>query len=394
MTDVWDLPPEPLLKPPDHAVIRQRSSVAFGTLGLLAGFILALGILSGDAEGRVNLLYLLLLFAFLPVTGLILSLVFLMRRSSEGLAGWLLHLPIWPLAWRRELLALRLPVLRRSWLFYQTQVLALAFGGGGLLAFMLLLLVSDISFVWRSTLLQPTDLYPLLRGLSIPWAFWPAAQPSLELLQQSQDFRLSQPQFNAARLGQWWQYALAAQCTYNLMPRAIMLMVARRIYLKSLGADSVEAPAVIPVKAGLNQVPATGTLAAVHTTLDERYVLLDWANAPAAGLSAVTGALGEPDRRIQPDPLQQESLNLTGEQVPVVLVRSWEPPMGQLHDYLAQLEVADGFLLPLDWNDAGVRASSQTHLLEWRRFAGTLPNWSVLQPFASASESPTEEPLS
>ena len=62
MTDVWDLPPEPLLKPPDHAAIRQRSSVAFGTLGLLAGFILALGILSGDAEGRVNLLYLLLLF--------------------------------------------------------------------------------------------------------------------------------------------------------------------------------------------------------------------------------------------------------------------------------------------------------------------------------------------
>ena len=55
----------------------KQLSLGLGLLGLCCGFLAAYGVLIGDDEGRVNLLFLLLLFSFLPVAGLLLS-IFLM----------------------------------------------------------------------------------------------------------------------------------------------------------------------------------------------------------------------------------------------------------------------------------------------------------------------------
>ena len=38
----------------------RQFSLALGAMGLLVGFIIAISVLSGDDQGRVNLLYLLL----------------------------------------------------------------------------------------------------------------------------------------------------------------------------------------------------------------------------------------------------------------------------------------------------------------------------------------------
>ena len=168
----------------------------------------------------------------LPVVGLLLSAAFLIRKSGHGLAGWMLELPLWPATIRQEALAIAPGKERKFWLFYQTQLASLAFTLGGLSAFFLLLVGTDISFVWRSTLLQATDLLPVLKFLALPWSFWSEAQPSLALLQQSQDFRLGTTELNSEQLGRWWKYAVAAQVTYMLMPRAIMALVARSIYLR------------------------------------------------------------------------------------------------------------------------------------------------------------------
>ena len=45
----------------------KQLSLGLGMLGLCLGFLAAYGVLAGDDDGRVNLLFLLLLFAFLPV---------------------------------------------------------------------------------------------------------------------------------------------------------------------------------------------------------------------------------------------------------------------------------------------------------------------------------------
>ena len=177
--------------------------------GFCIGLVITLSFLSGDDEGRVNLLYLLLLFVFIPVAGFILSLLSLVLPLGRGLAESVIEIPIWPKQWRRELPGMEMTGIRRAWFFYLSQLLALSLGLGCLIGFFVILLVNDVSFVWRSTVLAASDLLPLLRFLALPWTFWHEAQPSLTLLQLSQDFRLGEPNTNALVLGQWWKYAPA-----------------------------------------------------------------------------------------------------------------------------------------------------------------------------------------
>ena len=66
----------------------RQIGVGLALLGLLTGFLVGLGTLGGDEQGRVNLLFLLLVFAFLPVLTLILSLMFLLRRHLIGRRSW------------------------------------------------------------------------------------------------------------------------------------------------------------------------------------------------------------------------------------------------------------------------------------------------------------------
>jgi hypothetical protein len=64
----------------------------------------------------------------------------------------------------------------------------------------------------------------------------------------------------------------------------------------------------------------------------------------------------------------------------VVLVKSWEPPLAELGDYLSALpESMQRFILPLDWDEDSVQPIREIHLHEWRRFCGTLAGWQLLQ---------------
>lgn len=370
----------------------RQISTLLSVAGLLAGFVVAISVLSGDEQGRVNLLYLLLLFVFLPAGGLLLSVVYLFRQSGRGLAGWILELPLWPVGVRREMLALQPGYERKYWLFYETQLLALAFALGGLLAFLILLAGTDISFVWRSTLLNATDLLPLLQILALPWRFWTDAQPDLALLQQSQDFRLAEPQFTAARLGQWWKYAIAAQITYTLLPRALLALVAHSLFQRrNAAAQKRPGHRVLHVDA-MNIVPMQGKLAPLAGSVPEDYVMIDWANIPPTIKAALEKRFGQPGSFLQAGPLTEPEARLSNrarDVAVVVMVKAWEPPMGELGDYLLKVKPASsdapGLLLPLDWDGEGLRPVKDVNLREWRRFCGTLPGgWSVLQAQGNA----------
>lgn len=355
--------------------------VFLGVAGLLVGIIVTMSFLTADELGRVNLLYLLLLFAVLPILGLLLSLVFLLRKSSIGLAGWLLELRLWPSHWHGQIFSLGDSDVRRAWFFYQSQLLGLALGCGGLLAFLILLLGSDVSFVWRSTLLEATDILPALNLLALPWSFWSEARASLELLQGSQEFRLAGENESGLDLGQWWKYAFAAQCTYNLIPRALMLLFARSAYLRKSTAEQL-VTASITTAAQSNSTPHEATLSIVSDALAAPYALLDWAQLPTLCRGDVEAAIGKPGVTLHAGPLSALSLDqlksLEGQEL-VVLVKSWEPPMGELRDFLESLPQA-GFVFPLDWHESKLRAVKASHLTEWRRFCATIDGWVVLQP--------------
>jgi len=358
----------------------KQLSLGLGMLGLCFGFLAAYGVLAGDADGRVNLLFLLLLFAFLPVVGLLLSIFLMVKGGGKGLTGWILDIPLWP---RHLILALsRLGPThgRELWLFYQTQIIAVSFSIGCLLMYLLLLLGSDITFVWRSTLLEPDDLLPTLQAMGTPWRFWPEAQASLALIEQTRDFRLDSEILSQPVVGLWWKYIFATQLAYNLLPRSLMLLVARHKYRARLQQSKLrQARAAQPQPTGVAGVE--NSLADLTRSVTLPYTLLDWADVSPGGHERIQQLLGDAAEIHPIGPLQnQAATHLPGNHSLVVVVKSWEPPLAELADRLKDMDSnTDKLILPLDWNEMGIHQPAPAHLDEWRRFAATLSDWQVLQ---------------
>ena len=354
--------------------------------GAVPGMLISWGILSGDQLGRVNLLYLLLLFVLWPLLMLLATALGLLGGGRQGLTRALTRLPLWPSAWARALKKLVRQGLGQHWLFCQSQLLALGFSLGSLLVFGLLLLGSDINFVWRSTLLDAGQLMPWLEAVAAPWAFWSAAQPSLELLQLTRDSRLLEQHENVQLYGQWWRYLLAAQCVYAIGPRCLLWLAGRFLYRRRCRRLAVAARPPEPL---VNQPPPAPSLAEVvdiqpDNEAGARGVLTDsalinWSGLPAGMLGQLELGLGRPARRLKAGPLasdaeEQQALQWPGAKV--VVVAAWEPPMGELKDFL---ETGEGYLLPLDWEGEQWRPVSAVHLDEWRRFCFTLAGWQLIQ---------------
>ena len=71
----------------------------FFFLGFCPGLVVALSFISGDEQGRVNLLYLLILFVFLPVCGIMIRGLALFLPWGKGVVRWLLEFQFWPQQW-------------------------------------------------------------------------------------------------------------------------------------------------------------------------------------------------------------------------------------------------------------------------------------------------------
>lgn len=335
--------------------------------------------LSGDDQGRVNLLFLLLVFAFLPVLSLVTSLV-LASIKMNGLTAAIINSPFWPKHPSPTPLQFKFGRQRRLWLFFQSQVFSLAFALGSVLVYLAVLLGTDVNFVWRSTLLEATDLLPGLKLISWPWLFWQDAQPSLSLLQLSQNSRIVGQA--SAYSENWWQFILAAQLSYNLIPRVFLLFFARWQYKVTAQINNKLKPHETEPTDNTHGLDTSPSLASIAYTLPSRYQLLDWSDAPTHCQRFITKSFGKPVAQTELSPLRSpESANSVDSNSIVVLVKSWNAPLGELKDILITLDGFESkYILPLDWGESAVNIPSPVHLVEWQRFAATLKNWEILQP--------------
>ena len=166
------------------STLSNQSKVSFPILiaGFLLGLFLSWSLLSGDQQGRVNLLQLVAIYVFLPIFSLLFSSVSLLIGKSWNFAKLISVIPLWSQQ-NNELLHLIRHPQAKLYFFYQSQLAALSFSLASLLVLLMLLVSTDVNFIWRSTLLNAEQLYWLLDCLATPWSFWPSAQPELELLQ-------------------------------------------------------------------------------------------------------------------------------------------------------------------------------------------------------------------
>jgi hypothetical protein len=359
-----------------------RFSRPIAVVSFLLGFLLSLGVLNGDEAGRVNLLYLLFVYLLIPLLGAVLSVVSLIKGKGLNIARLLSALPIWTKAQQSQLFELRQQQVDKSWFFMQSQMAALAYACASLLTFLILLLVTDINFVWRSTLLTAEQLLPALQVIAAPWWFWESAQPTIELLRFTQDSRLSDTYENTQSFGQWWAFILATQIFYAFLLRGTLLFIAK-VTIKRQQKANRHQPINSQPDSHQNSSQSQGTplksstsskLADITHALPNDYVICNWA-AFSDELITQTGL--NTASLISKGPLVAVPSELNNTATQLILVKAWEPPMGELQDYMHN---GSGLLYPINLKQNKIMSPEQKHLQEWQRFTAQLDNWSIYLP--------------
>ena len=364
---------------PDPQHINLKLTWPIILIGASLGLVLAWSVLSGDQQGRVNLFYLLLVYLFLPLASLVISCLSLLNGKGINLSRIIATLPIW--SDQRKLIIRKAQQLKveKFWFFYHSQLAALAFSASSLLIFFMLLIASDINFVWRSTLLSASDIYPLLNLLATPWAFWPEAQPSLTLLEATQDSRLQAVIAGNHYHAQWWKFVLAVQVFYCVILRSTLLLLTTLWFKYRLKNDIEQTLANAPKNHPSTQ-EGSDKFNTTNLNLPQGLTVNNWAGIePQLLLSLHTLDLS-PDNIMKAGPLASEAQHRDAERwlgKQIVLVKSWEPPLGELEDFLKN---GNGFIFPLDWKNTTLKRLRPEHLQEWLRFVNKLPRWQVYLP--------------
>jgi len=318
----------------------------------------------------------LIVFLFIPLLGAIISVTSLLRGKGINVARLLSNMPIWSKSQQSYLHKVRQLHLEKQWFFLQSQAAAIAYSVASVLAFLLLLLTTDINFVWRSTVMEAEQLLPILEIVAIPWLFWDFAQPSLELLRATQDSRLTTQYTDINSFGQWWGFVLATQIVYSFMLRG-GLLAAAKAWVKLKSQNDIEHQLSKKLNKSNLQQQESHKFASIGNQLPDNYVLTNWASFS----SSQTAQLNlSPSRELPTGPQIIDDEEATGDlkqTQQLILVKAWEPPLGELEDYMQH---GQGLIFPINTRAENLLAPEPKHLREWQRFTAQLPHWSIYMP--------------
>jgi len=397
------------------------SATLLGVAGLLLGASAALGALSFQPQGRINVVAVLGVLVGLPTLLLVLALLNalparlrralpLIGHEPEG-GGWLQ-----PARWAlralpqtsREALAsvfargqsmerLAAPVQRWG-LLSASQGAAVAFQIGALSTTLVLVVFSDLSFGWSTTLrVDPADAHRIASALAAPWALlWPEAVPTAELIERTRFFRIAaqaRPDVPPELYGQWWRFVVAAVTCYGLLPRLVYFGLARARLRRSLVRAMVDAPGArrllrrmqdplvetvaIGRAGGDGAAPDGAESARVEnaTPWPHAPVVVSWAEAiGSSGGDPLISAGGRctPSEDLEAA-ARAAALAQQADRPVAVVVRAFEPPLLELLDFLAELRrrLGDGREIVV-----GLAHADRAHERIWhRRLAQMADPW-------------------
>jgi len=363
------------------------SAVAF-----IVGCSLMAGLLAYQPFQRINLLWLLLLGVLLPFLWWLLALFFSAGQVPFPLRSLYEHrLPGGPVsAPLRPLLKQTVRVLG--------QQMSLLFALGMLLAFLLYLLVTDLAFGWSSTLdLAAGTIHHLAGLLAWPWqALWPAAVPSMELVEQTHYFRAAPlTAADPALLGQWWRFLLMCLLCYLLLPRLVSWLVLRvrlgRLQERVRADDALVSGLWQRLSSELVEQEAepvdqhrSESLAVEGEGFEGRFSqVICWGSWPPELVARVRRQLGGGstdlrwlDSDSRTDSATIESfLEALPDQPLLLLCKGWEPPTGEVADLCELLAKRRSqlFLWPVPLQEMDTQRQ-QRLLHSWQSFMVQIPD--------------------
>jgi len=220
-----------------------------------------------------------------------------------------------------------------------------------------------MAFVWSTTLrVEPAAFHRLIAAVAWPWhAGLPSAVPSVELVAQSQYYRLGgtlDPHMvrHAARLGEWWKFLAMATLTYGVVLRAIVWMMAsiglhravRRMLLDTAGAQQIVREMNTPLLATISeeseapfvQLPG-GYPRTIQTLECHGCIALGWAIA-ATELQLALDALHLDIRQTASvggsrSPEEDTAIIAPLKGTVLFVVKGWEPPTMEWVDVLIEV---------------------------------------------------------
>ncbi len=258
-------------------------------------------------------------------------------------------------------------LLLRWQLFSWSQLLGCAFNTGALLGAVLLIVFTDLAFGWSSTLMFETvQFQKLIYLVSLPWAgIWPDASPTQALIEQSRFYRLGAEQatpFIAQSLTAWWPFVVACILSYGLLPRVVLLSISRVFVQRALATLLMDNPQVISLLDRMR----TPEVALGSPVLISPEMLLD--EEPHAKPNSISGSVPliiwadaaerfqllsrlEKDSSVQVSQAYKAggacSMAEDMETITTLLekrsdsiliaVKSWEPPLNDMLDFIALL---------------------------------------------------------
>ena len=211
--------------------------VIASVVGILSGIAL----LSYNGQEPVNIVYYMAMVIFLPLLTMILALFSMVRiKSAQSVlvhispSYWMEKiLKLFPGQTLKDLDTLKINPLLSNWIVIKrAQGIALFFSLGLLVSLLVVVITKDIAFAWSTTLqITPESFHSFVNTVAFPWRDWfPTAVPSLELIEQSQYFRLGDKLneemiANASKLGEWWKFLTFSTLFYAIILRFLMLLI-------------------------------------------------------------------------------------------------------------------------------------------------------------------------
>jgi hypothetical protein len=347
-------------------------TLILGVIAFIFGFVSGVGLLSYSGHEPVNIIYFIAMVVFLPLFTMFLTLISMFRANSSQ--SLLIHIS--PAFWMEKIVALfpkrvednlknlKINPLLSNWIIIRrSQIVALFFSFGLLFSLLGVVATKDIAFAWSTTLnISAESFHSFLNTLALPWQyFFPSAVPSVELIEQSQYFRLgdklSQEMINnASKLGEWWKFLLFATLFYAIVLRFIVYVLAsfglkRAIKKSFLTLDGVERllkdmnEPIISTNAPKNEqkfVQQSSKYGQKVDSLDASYdFVLGWA-IPKSSLVAIADSMSV----LTPKFFEVGGGNSLDEDNEIVhlahgeillYVKAWEPPIMDFMDFLDSL---------------------------------------------------------
>lgn len=386
-----------------------RCNRLFAGLGAVLGLFAMTGLLVFDGGQRINLTVILGFIA--------LQLMLALATTLQSLAGWnpwgpalgALHrwtgLSADPASDRSGVVH----HLRPHWLAGAAQLGGLCLAVTAWLTLMVSGVLQDLAFGWSTTLSAASEpFYRLVSLLAAPWqSLFPDAVPSLALVQDTRFYRAdgSGNPVDPQRWGQWWPFVSLVWLCYVILPRLLLWLLSQALLKRATGQLLRHHPAVTALRYRME----TATLDTGNQHNDGHHepdLNTDIAPQPLPQAAAVIRWAAAGDNPGQtPWPPQLPLFSAGGRQTleqdqatlqaadqhlrnagrqPAVLVvaRAWEPPTGELADFLQEgrdhwpddTRIA---LLPLDVSG---QPPGLAMLAPWQRFVRRHARLILCQP--------------